>query len=541
MEHLSDKRKATIMLALMASMFFAAINQTIVSTAMPRIIAMLGGMEYYSWVIMIYMLTSTVSTILVGKLSDLYGRKPFLLGGIVVFMIGAFLTGLSTSITQMIAFRGIQGLGGGVLMAVTTMAVGDLYAPRERAKWTGLMMGIFGLSSVIGPTLGGFMIDHMDWKWLFWIFLPLGIVAFTMIMRMFPKVPKVENVTIDYWGSLFLSLSIISLLLGFTWAGTKYDWGSFEIIGLFSLGVVFAAILVLIERKALNPVLPLSLFKNGIVNISNMVGFLINAGMMGAMVYLPFFVQGVEGLSPTQSGFVNMPMMIMMIVLSSLVGRWMTKTGTYKRYAVAGVFSMIVGMTMMMFMDSVTMAVASMCVFGVGLGLCMPVFTLTVQNAVPADQLGVATASATLFRNLGGTIGIAVLGSVMNSAITSNLQRSFQASAGSVDLTKLEPGVAEQAATFMNPQILLDQPKLSSILASVPTDLKPLLEQLVASLRLVLAESLSVVFMTGAGLLGAALLLVFFLKEIPLRSGQRPAEMQGVNDKATESPSVLQP
>jgi EmrB/QacA subfamily drug resistance transporter len=472
---------------------------------------------------MIYMLVSTVATILVGKLSDLYGRKPFLLFGIVMFMIGSFLTGLSADIFQMIAFRGIQGLGGGVLMAVTTMAVGDLFAPRERAKWTGLMMGIFGLSSVIGPTLGGVMIDHMDWHWLFWMFLPLGFVAFAMIWRMFPKKTDVVRVSIDYAGSLVLSLCIIALLLGFSWAGTKYDWDSFEIVGLFAAAIVFAVILVFIERKAENPVMPLSLFKNGIVNISNGVGFLMNAGMMGAMVYLPFFVQGVEGYTPTQSGFVNMPMTIMMIVMSALVGRWMSKSGKYKAYAIGGVCLMIAGMALMAYMDNIGIALVSMCVFGLGLGLCMPVFTLVVQNAVPMTQLGVATASATLFRNLGGTIGIAVLGSVMNSALTRNLKEAM-ASRDGVDMTKLDPQTAESVTPFLNPQILLDQPKLKEIAASMPTELQPLIEGLTAMLRGVLADTLSTVFLCGTALLLVALLLVVFLKEIPLRSAQKGPE-----------------
>ncbi|MFD2170472.1 MDR family MFS transporter [Tumebacillus lipolyticus] len=520
MENLSQRQKVIVMIALMASMFFAAINQTLVSSAMPRIIAMLDGMEYYSWVITIYMLTSTVATVLVGKLSDIYGRKPFLLFGIVIFMLGALLTGLSTNIFQMITYRGIQGLGGGVLMSVTTMAVGDLFMPRERAKWTGLMMAIFGFSSVIGPTLGGVMIDHMEWKWLFWTFLPLGIVAFAMIWRMFPKTPRVPAESIDYWGSLFLSLAIIALLLGFSWGGSKYAWDSIEILGLFGAAVLFTIILILIERKVKSPVLPLSLFKNWIVTNSNLVGFIMNAGMMGAMVYLPFFVQGVKGLSPTQSGFVNMPMSITMIVLSSLVGRWMSKTGKYKRYAIAGIFVMIIGMLMMVFMDSIGMAIASMCVFGLGLGLGMPVFTLVAQNAVPLNQLGVVTASATLFRNLGGTIGIAVFGSIMNSTLKRNLEEKLASGEG-VDLSKLDPQQAEQMSAFLNPQILLDQPKLKTIEASLPDGFQTYFAQMMDMLRSVLSDTLSTVFLSGAGLLVAALLLVFFLKEIPLRSAEK--------------------
>ncbi|MEK3673074.1 MULTISPECIES: MDR family MFS transporter [unclassified Paenibacillus] len=523
MEHLTQKKKVTIMIALMAAMFFAAINQTIVGTAMPRIIAILGGIEHYTWVITIYMLTSTIATVLVGKLSDIYGRKPFLLAGIVIFIIGAFLSGLSDNIYQMITYRGIQGVGGGILMSATVTAVGDLFAPRERAKWTGIMMAMFGFSSVIGPTLGGFMVDHMDWRWIFWIFLPLGIVAFIMIWRMFPKGTRATSETIDYPGSIFLSLSIVALLLGFSWAGTKYAWSSPEILGLFAAAIAGAVILILIERKAKSPVLPLSLFKNSIVTISMIIGFLMNAGMMGAMIYLPFFVQGVEGVSPTNSGFINMPMSLMMIVLSTLAGRWISKSGKYKRYAMIGMPFMVAAMIMMAFMNSIVMAVASMIVFGIGLGLAMPVFTLTVQNAVAPQMLGVATATTTLFRNLGGTIGIAVMGTVMNTTLTHKLE-SAVASGKGPDLSKLDPEAAGQLTAFMNPQLLLDQPKLKELHTTLPEQIRPLFNQLIEMLRGALSDSLTVVFLSGTALLVIAAVLVLFLKEIPLRSSESKTE-----------------
>lgn len=511
------------MVALMAAMFFAAINQTIVGTAMPRIIAILGGIEHYTWVITIYMLTSTIATVLVGKLSDIYGRKPFLLAGIVIFIIGAFLSGLSDNIYQMITYRGIQGVGGGILMSATVTAVGDLFAPRERAKWTGIMMAIFGFSSVIGPTLGGFMVDHMDWRWIFWIFLPLGIVAFIMIWRMFPKSTRAVSETIDYPGSIFLSLSIVALLLGFSWAGTKYAWSSPEILGLFAAAIASAVILIWIERKAKSPVLPLSLFKNSIVTLSMIIGFLMNAGMMGAMIYLPFFVQGVEGVSPTNSGFINMPMSLMMIVLSTLAGRWISKSGKYKRYAMIGMPFMVAAMIMMAFMNSIVMAVASMIVFGIGLGLAMPVFTLTVQNAVAPQMLGVATATNTLFRNLGGTIGIAVMGTVMNTTLTHKLE-SVVASGKGPDLSKLDPEAAKQLTAFMNPQLLLDQPKLKELHTTLPEQIRPLFNQLIEMLRGALSDSLTVVFLSGTALLVIAAVLVLFLKEIPLRSSESKTE-----------------
>lgn len=517
MEHLTQKRKITIMMAIMAAMFFASINQTIVGTAMPRIIAILGGVDYYTWVITIYMLTSTVATILVGKLSDIYGRKPFLLMGIVVFMIGAFLSGFSRDIFDLIAYRGIQGVGAGIIMATAITAVGDLFSPRERGKWTGLMMAVFGFSSVLGPPLGGWLVDNMDWHWLFWIFLPLGIVAFLMILILFPKVERQTSEKIDYLGSLFLSLAIITLLLGFSWAGTKYDWGSFEILGLFGLALLFILIFIFVEKKATSPVLPLSLFRNDIVVISNSVGFIMNAGMMGALIYLPFFVQGVEGISPTYSGYVTMPMSIAMVVVSSIIGRQITKTGKYKRYAIAGMPIMVAGMVIMAYMNSVWLAVIAMIVFGLGLGVGMPVFTVTIQNAVPPSQLGVATASSQLFRNLGGTIGIAVMGAIMQTSLTKNM-KAATSSAGGTDMGQLDPAVAEQISVFTNPEILLDHPKLENILETLPSNIQPIVIQMVETLKDALSASLTTVFLAGAAVVFLALILTFFLREIPLRT-----------------------
>ncbi|MDK8183480.1 MDR family MFS transporter [Paenibacillus sp. UMB4589-SE434] len=523
MEHLSHKRKVTIMMAIVAAMFFAAINQTIVSTAMPRIIAILGGMDYYTWVITIYMLTSTISTVLVGKLSDIYGRKPFILGGIVFFIIGAFLTGFSSDIFQLITYRGIQGVGAGIIMASAFTAVGDLFAPRERGKWTGVMMAVFGFSSILGPTLGGFIVDHMDWQWVFWIFLPLGVVAFIMILLMFPKVERKQAESIDYWGSLFLTLTIVPLLLGFSWAGKEYAWGSTQIIGLFAAAAVSLLLFIIVEARVKSPVLPLSLFKNSIVVISNMSGFLMNAGMMGALIYLPFFVQGVEGISPTYSGYVTMPMSISMVIISAMTGRWITVSGKYKRYALLGLPIMIAGMLIMAYMNSVTMAVIAMIVFGLGLGFGMPVFSLTVQNAVIPAELGVATASSQLFRNLGGTIGIAVMGTIMSTSLKSNLE-SAAVSGHAIDMTKLDPAVAGQLKEFANPEMLLNQPKLQELQQTLPEQMQPLLTKMIDMMRDALSSSLTTVFLAGTALLVVALVLVFFLREIPLRSSNSVLE-----------------
>ncbi|GIO30681.1 MULTISPECIES: MDR family MFS transporter [Paenibacillus] len=539
MEDLSQKRKVTIMIAIIAAMFFSAINQTIVSTAMPRIIAILGGMDYYTWVITIYMLTSTIATVLVGKLSDIYGRKPFILAGIVFFVIGAFLSGFSKDIFQLITFRGIQGIGAGIIMASAFTAVGDLFSPRERGKWTGIMMAVFGFSSVLGPTLGGWLVDHLAWKWLFWIFLPLGLVAFVMIVMLFPKVPRKKSEKIDYFGSLFLTLTIVPLLLGFSWAGTKYDWGSWQILSLFGAAAVFLVIFVLVERVVKSPVLPLSLFRNDIVTISNVIGFIMNAGMMGALIYLPFFVQGVEGISPTYSGYVTMPMSISMVIVSTVIGRMITKTGKYKRFALTGIPIMIVGMLIMAVMNSVWLAVVAMIVFGLGLGIGMPVFSLTVQNAVRPDQLGVATASSQLFRNLGGTIGIAVMGTIMTTSLTAHVKDEMAAGHG-VNMQQIKPEVAQKLAAFQNPEMLLDQPKLHQLQETLPKEVQPLLTQMIDMLKHALSASLTTVFLSGAAFVAVALILLFFLREIPLRTSNKmpEAQKQAQNEKTTTATSV---
>ncbi|MEF7442394.1 DHA2 family efflux MFS transporter permease subunit [Paenibacillus lautus] len=517
MEHLTLKRKVSIMIAIMAAMFFAAINQTITSTAMPRIIAILDGMDYYTWTINIYLLTSTIATILVGKLSDMFGRKPFILIGILFFMLGAFLTGTSTDVYQFIIYRGIQGIGAGIIQSTAFMSVGDLFPPRERGKWMGLMTAVFGFSSVLGPTLGGYLVDNIEWRWLFWIFLPLGVVAFIMIMTLFPKVERKTGQSIDYLGSLFLTTAIVPLLLAFSWAGTEYPWGSPEIIGLIAASVVSAIIFIFVETKAKEPVLPLSLFKNSVVTVSNLIGFIMNFGLMGAMIYISFYVQGVLGISPTYAGYVTIPMSVFMMGMSAVVGQLIAKSGKYKRYALLGVPIMIVGMGIMVFMDNLWLTVVSTIIFGVGLGLGMPVFSLATQNAVSHKELGVATASSQLFRNLGGTIGIAVMGTVMSNNLTKNLKDALQ-SESAPDFSSLDPQMAQQMLSFANPQTLMNKPLIEQTQASLPADVQPLFLQMIDSIRDALGNTLSMVFLTGMLVLVVALLLVFFLKEIPLRT-----------------------
>lgn len=512
------------MIAIMVAMFFAAINQTIIGVAMPRIIAKLGGMDYYTWAITIYLLTSTVATVLVGKLSDIYGRKPFILAGIGFFMVGAFLSGFSKDIIHLIIYRGISGFGAGIIMSTSFTAIGDLYLPRERARWTGLMSGIFGISSVLGPLMGGYIVDHLDWRWVFWIFLPLGIVAFGMILALFPKVERKEGESIDFLGSLFLTTTIVPLLLAFSWAGEgpgKYAWTSWQVIGLFGLTILSLLIFIFTETKVKSPVLPLSLFKNDIVTISNIAGFLLGAGMMGVMIYAPFFIQGVKGISPSGSGYIMMPMSIFMVFATAFAGQYISKTGKYKGLAILGLTITAIGIGLLHFISintPVYVVIIYLCIIGLGLGVCMPVFSLTVQNAVSIKLLGVATASAQLFRSLGNTIGIAVLGAVMSSQMTRKMQEMFSIGAVDQNQTQLPQEQMGQFQALMNPEILLDQPRLNQIQSQMPAELQTIAESIVMNVREVFSGALTTTFLAGAIIMAIAIIITFFLRAIPLVS-----------------------
>ncbi|MGE7923689.1 MDR family MFS transporter [Viridibacillus arvi] len=542
MTHLTNKKKITIMIAILTSLFFAAINQTIIGIAMPRIIAKLGGMDYYSWAITIYLLTSTVSSILVGKLSDIYGRRPFLLLGISVFMIGAILSGFATNIFQLISFRAIQGAGAGIIMSTVFTAVGDLYEPRERAKWSGVMSAVFGISSVAGPLLGGYIVDHLDWHWVFWIFLPLGVIAFILILINFPKGTKRTGESVDYWGSFFLTSTIVPLLLAVSLRGdgpNKYAWGSWQIIGLFAITIIALIFFIWIQTRVKSPVLPLGLFKNSIFTVSNLVTFFLNAGMMGAIIYVPFFVQGVKGISPTIAGYVAMPMSLAMLLASALSGNLMTKTGKYKKRGILGLIVMTIGIMLLYFMTPETpiyVLIAYLLILGFGLGLAMPVFTITVQNAVAPQQIGVATATSQLFRNLGGTIGIAVMGSIMSTSITNKMTKLSGIKGQSTIPVSTDPALAEELALFNNPQNLLDQPKIEATLKSLSPESQVIFTKILDTVQEALSYAITTTFLVGAIMAAVAVIIALFLKEIPLRSGKNMAPKEGSNkSKVTSS------
>ncbi|TDL82934.1 MDR family MFS transporter [Peribacillus frigoritolerans] len=521
MEHLSHKEKITIMIAIIAAMFFAAVNQTIVGNALPKIISDLGGLDYYSWVFTIYMLTSAITTILVGKLSDIYGRKPFIIIGILIFSVGAFLAGTSMDIVQLIIYRGIQGFGAGMIMSTAFTAVGDLFAPRERGKWQGAMSAVFGISSVFGPTLGGYIVDNLEWKWVFWVFLPLGIVALVLIWKLFPSTVKKAGEKVDYLGSVFLSAAITTALLAFSWAGTKYDWDSAQILSLFGATALSLIIFVFVERKAVSPILPLDLFKNSIFTISNMIGFVIGVSMFGGVMYVPYFIQGVLGYSATHSSFLTMSMTLGLVFASALGGQIISKTGKYKLQAIVGLCISAAGLYLLSTMNVETsqyLLVFYLTLVGFGIGIGMTVFTLTVQNAVDQKLLGVATASSQLFRSVGGTVGVAIMGTLLNSRMKDKMASMSQT--GDTNQMAASPELAGKMESLQNPQLLLDHEKLDGLKNTLPKEAIPFFENVILKLQDSLSYALSGVFLFVTITMVLAILLTFFIKEIPLRSAK---------------------
>ncbi|MFC4075723.1 MDR family MFS transporter [Salinithrix halophila] len=531
LEHLEMRQKVTIMIAVMTSMLFAALNQTIVGTSLPRIVSELGGMEYFNWVFTVFMLASSVTAVLVGKLSDIYGRKVFILTGLGLFMTGSFLCGTATEMIQLIAYRGVQGFGGGMIMSTAFTAVGDLFSPRERGRWQGLMGAVFGLASVLGPTLGGYIVDHFDWHWVFWIFLPFGIVAFILIWRMFPQTARGVKKKIDYIGSLFLVATIVPLLLAFTWAGRDYAWTSSLILGLFIASLAAFVLFILTERRAENPVMPLHLFQNNVFSLSNLINFLVGMGMYGAVMYMPFFIQGVIGTPATQTGFVMMSMTLAMVAASAITGQITTKTGKYKRLALIGLLIMGSGMYLLSTLDIKStnwMAALYLIVVGLGLGTVFPIFTLTVQNAVSHKYLGVATSATQLFRQMGGTIGVSVMGSIMLTRMQEKMAESMPKGIPAGNHSAL-------ADQFQDPQILLSPDKLAQLKSQLPQAVTGIFDQLVLVMRESMGFALSGVFLVGMGLMLFALLLTLLLREIPLRTSNQ--ETSGEEDGQEDDPS----
>ncbi len=510
----------------MLALFLASLDQTVVSTAMPRIVADLQGFSQYTWVTTAYLVASTTVVPIAGRLSDIYGRKWFYVAGIIVFLIGSVLAATSQTMTQLILFRAVQGLGGGIMLANAFIAIGDLFPPHERGKYQGLLSGVFGVSSVIGPTLGGFITDSLSWHWIFLINLPLGIPAIGLFIAFFPNArPSVRGRHIDYLGVCTMVLAVVPILLAFSWAGVDYPWNSPQIIGALAFGTAMAVLFVVIEGRVPDPIIPLAMFRNRVVSISILATFLTGFGMFAVIIFIPLFFQVVLGASATSSGSFLTPMMLGVVAGTIIGGQAVSRLdGHYRLVGLIGLSLMGLGMFLLSRLSVQTPfgeAVAYTVVMGLGLGVTFPLYTIAVQNTVSRQMMGVATSSLQFFRTIGGTLGLAILGSVLNNRFAAQLVDTVPQGVKEVLSPEVLPGLARNPQALINPAA---SDQLRAAFSSVETGGDLLFQQLLQALRYSLASAITEVFLIGLSVVILAWLATIFMKEATSYNRQAMAE-----------------
>jgi EmrB/QacA subfamily drug resistance transporter len=500
---LHGRALATVFGALMLGMFLAALDQTIVSTALPTIVGELGGIDHLSWVVTSYLLASTASTPLYGKLGDMYGRKPVFLAAILIFLGGSLLSGLSQSMGQLIAFRGLQGVGAGGLMVGAQAIIADIVPPRERGRYMGLIGSVFAVASVAGPLLGGFLVEALSWRWVFYVNMPIGVAAVLVVwFRLRLRTPATRH-DIDYLGAVLLTAGVSALILVTTWGGNQYDWGSPVIVGLAVAGVILLAIFIWHEGRAAEPIIPLGLFRSAVFRVASSLGFLIGLAMFGAIIFIPLFLQLVYGVSPTSSGLRMLPLMAGLLGASVISGRAISRIGRYKAFPVAGTAVTAVGMFLLSRLEVDTapwLASVYMLVLGIGIGLVMQVLVLVVQNDAPSRDIGVATSTATFFRSMGGSLGVALFGAIFASRLEH-------------ELTSLPPAVASRLGGGVNVS---------------PDEVHALPPVLRHDFLVAFVDALQPVFLVGAALTAFAFALSWLLREEPLRASVYDTAEHGV-------------